>query len=111
MRVITYARLGPEKGIDYSRDHLRRKCAKDEFPKPIPISDKRIAWIEAEVDAWLAAKRQARDDRPTEPIAGETGRHLERSSRRRDNSNTPADLPHREIKSSLVPFLPERGGA
>ena len=74
MRVITYARLRPEKGIEYSRDHLRRKCAKDEFPKPIQISDKRIAWIEAEVDAWLAAKRQARDDRHADPPEGETWR-------------------------------------
>jgi prophage regulatory protein len=76
MRVITYARLRPEKGIEYSRDHLRRKCAKDEFPKPIQISDKRIAWIEAEVDAWLAAKCQARDDRSADPPEGETGRNL-----------------------------------
>jgi prophage regulatory protein len=111
MRVITYARLRPEKGIEYSRDHLRRKCAKDEFPKPIQISDKRIAWIEAEVDAWLAAKRQARDDRPAEPIEREIGRDLERLPRRRDNSKPPAGLPHRKIKSSLVPFLPERDGA
>jgi len=111
MRVITYARLRPEKGIEYSRDHLRRKCAKDEFPKPIQISDKRIAWIEAEVDAWLAAKRQARDDRPAEPTERETGRDLERLPRRRDNLNTPAGLPHREIKSSLLPFLPEREGS
>ena len=95
MRLITYARLRPEKGIDYSRDHLRRKCAKDEFPKPIQISDKRIAWIEAEVDAWLAAKRQARDDRPAEANDGETARDEGRMSRRRD------------VKKSLVPFLPE----
>ena len=74
MRVITYARLRPEKGIEYSRDHLRRKCAKDEFPKPIQISDKRIAWIDTEVDAWLAAKRQARDDRHADPPEGETWR-------------------------------------
>jgi prophage regulatory protein len=72
--LITYARLRSEKGIYYSRDHLRRKCAKDEFPEPIQISDRRIAWIEAEVDAWLAAKRQARDDRPADPPEGETGR-------------------------------------
>ena len=60
MRLIDYKRLGPEKGITYSRDHLRRKCAADEFPKPIPVSDRRIAWIEAEVDTWLEQRAAAR---------------------------------------------------
>ncbi|MFI5016055.1 MAG: helix-turn-helix transcriptional regulator [Hyphomicrobiales bacterium] len=56
MRLISFDRLAPEKGIDYSRDHLRRKVAAGEFPKPIPISTKKIAWVEAEVDAWLEAR-------------------------------------------------------
>jgi prophage regulatory protein len=62
MRLITYGRLAPEKGINYSRDHLRRKCNSNEFPKPISISEKRIAWDEAEIDEWLAAKLRARDE-------------------------------------------------
>jgi prophage regulatory protein len=62
MRVIPYGRLSPDKGIKYCRDHLRKKCKAGEFPKPIQISDKRIAWIEDEIDAWLAAKLKARDE-------------------------------------------------
>jgi predicted DNA-binding transcriptional regulator AlpA len=61
MRLITFGRLAPEKGIFYSRDHLRRKCNAGEFPKPIPISEKRIAWDEHEINAWLASKREVRD--------------------------------------------------
>ena len=60
MKLIDFKSLGPCKGINYSRDHLRRKCKAGEFPKPIPVSERRIAWIEAEVDEWLsdrAAKR------------------------------------------------------
>ena len=63
MRLITFGRLALEKGIVYSRDHLRRKCNAGEFPKPISISAKRIAWSEGEVDAWLAAKVRARDEK------------------------------------------------
>jgi prophage regulatory protein len=61
MRVIPYDRLKPDKGIGYSRDHLRRKCAAGEFPQPIPISDRRIAWDEAEVDRWLVERAGRRD--------------------------------------------------
>jgi prophage regulatory protein len=61
VKLIDYKDLRPVKGIAYSRDHLRRKWKANEFPRPISISAHRIAWIEAELDAWLAAKAQARD--------------------------------------------------
>jgi prophage regulatory protein len=61
LKIITFDQLGSIKGIFYSRDHLRRKVKADEFPKPITVSDRRIAWIEAEVDAWLAARVAQRD--------------------------------------------------
>jgi prophage regulatory protein len=60
MKLIDFKSLGPAKGINYSRDHLRRKCKAGEFPKPIPLSRHRIAWIEAEVDEWLADRARAR---------------------------------------------------
>ena len=63
MKLITFDRLAPDKGISYSRDHLRRKCNAGDFPKPIPISEKRIAWDESEIDAWIAAKVKARDEK------------------------------------------------
>lgn len=62
MRLIDFKSLGPVKGINYSRDHLRRKWKAGEFPKPVRVSEHRIGWIEAEVDAWLDAKERARDD-------------------------------------------------
>jgi len=60
MKLIDFKSLGPAKGINYSRDHLRRKCKAGEFPEPIPLSGRRIAWIEAEVDEWLADRARAR---------------------------------------------------
>jgi prophage regulatory protein len=61
MKLLTFKQLGPEKGIPYSRDHWRRKCNAGEAPRPIPISDRRVAWIESEVDAWLADRVAERD--------------------------------------------------
>jgi hypothetical protein len=63
-KVITFARLGPEKGIPYCRDHLRLKCKNREFPAPIQLGTKRIAWLEDDVDRWLA-------ERPTAASASE----------------------------------------
>ena len=65
MKLIDFKNLGPVKGINYSRDHLRRKCKAGEFPKPVRVSEHRIGWIEAEVDAWLEAKERARNTEPT----------------------------------------------
>jgi prophage regulatory protein len=59
-RLIDFKQLRPEKGIPYTRDHLRRKADSGEFPQPIAISPRRIAWVESEVDEWIAAKIAAR---------------------------------------------------
>jgi predicted DNA-binding transcriptional regulator AlpA len=56
MKLIDFKSLGPSKGINYSRDHLRRKAKAGEFPKPVALSDRRIAWREEEVDEWLASR-------------------------------------------------------
>ena len=70
MKLIDFKRLGPEKGISYSRDHLRRKVRRGEFPRPLAISSSRIAWLEADIDAWLAKKAAARDwQTPAAPTA------------------------------------------
>jgi len=61
VKLIDFKNLGPLKGINYSRDPLRRKWKASEFPKPIRVSAHQIGWIEAEVDAWLDAKERARD--------------------------------------------------
>jgi predicted DNA-binding transcriptional regulator AlpA len=64
VKLIDFKRLAPDKGITYSRDHLRRKVKAKEFPAPISVSDHRIGWDEAEIDEWLAAKKRARNNGP-----------------------------------------------
>ena len=59
-RLLTVPQL-KDKGSPRCRDHLRRKAKAGEFPAPIPISDSRIAWDEAEVDAWIEARAALRD--------------------------------------------------
>lgn len=54
-RLITFAELNAQKGIAYSRDHLRRLTKSGLFPAPKAVSSARIAWVEADVDEWLKA--------------------------------------------------------
>jgi predicted DNA-binding transcriptional regulator AlpA len=73
MKLIDFKQLKPEKGIPYSRDHLRRRCKAGTFPMPIKLSDRRIAWIEQEVDDFVAdqaaARAAGRDAVTAEPSA------------------------------------------
>lgn len=67
MRLLTVPELKSVKGIPYSRRHLRDLCKAGKFPKPVPISEARIGFVESEVDAWLSAKAAARNTPPPPP--------------------------------------------
>jgi len=60
MRLITFNRFKPDKGLDYCRVQIMRKVKAGEFPPPVPLSDRRIAWVEAEVDDWIAKRAALR---------------------------------------------------
>jgi prophage regulatory protein len=63
MRLLTFSQLKPEKGWPYCRDHTRRLVKAGEFPAPVPLSEKRVAWVEAEVDACLEQRVAQRDQK------------------------------------------------
>jgi predicted DNA-binding transcriptional regulator AlpA len=42
--------------VTVSRSTLDRLVAAGEFPKPIRITERRLAYVESEVAAWLEAK-------------------------------------------------------
>jgi prophage regulatory protein len=50
------------RGISYSRAQLYRKVKDGSFPKPVRLGENKVAWLAAEIDAWIeeiAAARQA----------------------------------------------------
>jgi prophage regulatory protein len=59
-RLISYAALA-SKGITYSKPTLWRKERAGTFPKRVPIGAARYAYVEAEIDAWVAALIASRD--------------------------------------------------
>lgn len=47
--------------IPFSRAQINNMVRAGEFPRPVPIGPKRRAFIESEVEAWIAAKVAERD--------------------------------------------------
>ena len=63
MKVLLFRDLRPEKGIAFSRQHVFRKVRAGTFPKPIKLGEGERAtnaWLESEVDAWVAERAKAR---------------------------------------------------
>lgn len=46
--------------IGVSRATLYRMVNAGDFPKPLQLSPKRVAWLQAEVDAWFQTKIEER---------------------------------------------------
>ena len=59
-RLIPYEAL-KAKCIPYSKPHLWRLERANKFPKRVPIGAGRYAYIEAEVDEYIAQKIAERD--------------------------------------------------
>lgn len=53
---ILYSQL-PEVGVPrYSRVHLREMVARGQFPAPVQLSERRIAWRLSELEAWKGSR-------------------------------------------------------
>lgn len=61
VRFISRQGLRMEKGVSFSDATLYRKISDGSFPKPVKLGGNTNAWIEAEIDAWFAARIAERD--------------------------------------------------
>jgi predicted DNA-binding transcriptional regulator AlpA len=48
-----------EKGVPYGMNHLRRLWQSGKFPAPTKLSERKLVWIESEIEAYVAAKMKA----------------------------------------------------
>jgi prophage regulatory protein len=46
-----------------SRPTLYKRMALDLFPTPVPIGERAVAWVSDEVEAWIQARVDERDER------------------------------------------------
>ena len=53
MKLLAFRELGPVKGIDYSKSQIYRKIRDGTFVRPVRLGANKIAFVEAEIDAWI----------------------------------------------------------
>ena len=58
-KILSKRELTAMVGLSYPT--VWRLMRRGEFPKPVPLSENRVGWIESEVAAWLASRVDARD--------------------------------------------------
>ena len=61
MKVLSYDELQSQKGINYCRQWILKLVQAGKFPKPVTLGGHRVAFVEHEIDAWLADRIRARD--------------------------------------------------
>jgi prophage regulatory protein len=60
-KYLRYRDLKPEKGIDFTRQHIKRLQKELKFPLSVPFGDNTEVFIDEELDAWVAARVAERD--------------------------------------------------
>lgn len=45
-----------QKRVPYSRSTIYLKVSRGEFPKPIDLGARAVAWLESDVDEWIASR-------------------------------------------------------
>ncbi|MBW4026333.1 MAG: AlpA family phage regulatory protein [Acidobacteria bacterium] len=46
--------------VPLSRSAIYLKISRGEFPTPIPLGARAVAWREADIDGWIAGQRRGR---------------------------------------------------
>jgi prophage regulatory protein len=60
IRILTQAQVTERTGV--SPDNTAALEKKGEFPLRVPLTARRVGWVEAEVEEWLRARVALRDD-------------------------------------------------
>lgn len=56
-RFIRLAKVMDKTGL--SRSTIYARIAVGEFPKPVSLGGRAVAWVEQEIDAWIMARIEA----------------------------------------------------
>lgn len=60
-RLVSKRELKSVLGIPYSPQHIARLEAAGQFPKRIRLGQNRVAWVQAEVEAWIDERLAERE--------------------------------------------------
>ena len=66
-RLIRLRDVEAKTGLKHST--IYQQIAEGEFPRQVPLGPKAVAWLEAEIDAWIERRLAKRDGTPETPEA------------------------------------------
>jgi prophage regulatory protein len=66
-RLIRLRDVEAKTGLKHSA--IYQRITEGDFPRQVPLGPKAVAWLEAEVDAWIDRRAAKRDDTPETPEA------------------------------------------
>lgn len=61
-RLLRMSAVSARVGLSRSAIYVMIKAGT--FPKPVPLNDKSVGWLEAEVEEWIASRIAVRDSEP-----------------------------------------------
>ncbi len=66
-RFLDWSKLSPI--VPYTRQHIGRLERAGKFPRRVQLGENRVAWLESEIEAWIAERAAERDQslRPSFP--------------------------------------------
>lgn len=59
MRLIKITEVMGKTGL--GRTSIYKYIGLGQFPKPVPLGEKRVAWVESEIEEWILTCIQQRD--------------------------------------------------
>lgn len=60
-----------QRRVPYSRSTIYLKISRGEFPAPIDLGARAVAWLESDIDEWIASRiAKGRALAPVPPAAG-----------------------------------------
>lgn len=61
-KLFILRRKQVEKRTGLSRSTIYLRIQKGDFPKPISLGDRAVGWLENEIEEWLAARLEIRNN-------------------------------------------------
>ncbi|KMN20436.1 MULTISPECIES: helix-turn-helix transcriptional regulator [Pseudomonas] len=66
MRIIRLKEVIDSTGL--ARSTIYKYIGEGTFPKPVPLGDRRVGWVDSEVHDWILARIEERDSAEDAPV-------------------------------------------
>ena len=105
-RLISFEELKPRKGIAHSKTTVWRAERDGKFPKRVHPTERTVAWIEDELDAWISQRIAERDGAQAEEKVLIT-QHVDKGPQEPEILQDAPAHGHEKLRGPTQPFRPQ----